>query len=246
MRVYADGYDLSGMGRSLGPLELTYDEADLTTWTDTVKGYLRGMPQCNVGTLNAVFDNTATTGIHAVLGAAGQARTLLAAIGIQGAPAAGDPCFGGVFTQGAYQSADDGGALTVTIPFSGWAANAASLAYGVGFGQLLHANGAETAANTGTGFDNLAGVTSTAGGYLVYQILAGNGTATIKVQDAATNLNASFSDLSGATSGVIDCATPKAGLVAIGNTATVRRYLRWQIVLGTATTVTFALSFHRS
>ena len=249
-RVYADGYDLSGFGRTIGPLELTYDEVDLTAhMSDTVKGYLRGQPHVNVGTFNGVFDNTATTGVHALMASAGGARVVTAAIGIQGAPAAGDPCFGGVFTHKAYTPVDDGGALTVTIPFTGWAANAASLAYGVGHGQLLHANSAETAVNTGTGFDNLAGATSTLGGYLVYHVLASSNaahTATIKVQDAATNLNASFADLTGATSGVITVTAGVSGIIAIGNAASVRRYLRWQIVLGTATSVTFVLSFHRS
>jgi hypothetical protein len=80
----------------------------------------------------------------------------------------------------------------------------------------------------------------------MYQVFAGNGTATLKVQDAATNTNPSFADLSGATSGSVNCATPSAGVVAISTTATVRQYLRWQIVFGTATTVTFALAFVRA
>ena len=67
-RVYADGYNLSGMARTIGPIGVTYDEADLTAYMgDTVKGYLRNHAQSDLGALNAVFDNTATTGIHGVL-----------------------------------------------------------------------------------------------------------------------------------------------------------------------------------
>lgn len=36
-RVYIDGYDMSGFGRTIGPLEWKYDEADLTAhMSDTV------------------------------------------------------------------------------------------------------------------------------------------------------------------------------------------------------------------
>ena len=80
----------------------------------------------------------------------------------------------------------------------------------------------------------------------MYQVFAGDGTATISVEDATTNSDANFAALTGATSGEIDFSTPTAGIVAIGRTATVRRYLRWQISLNTATTVTFALAFVRA
>jgi hypothetical protein len=45
---------------------------------------------------------------------------------------------------------------------------------------------------------------------------------------------------------VIDCATPKFGIIELAKTATVGRYLRWQIALGTASSVTFALAFMRA
>lgn len=244
MRVYVDGFDMSGQARSLKPLQIEYGEANLTALADTVKGYLRTHPQVNCGVLNAVFDNTASTGIHNALRTAGDARTVLAALGIRGAPADGDPTFGGVFEQGAYQAVDDGGALTVTLPFLGWAVDAASLLYASPWGTLLHALAAATAANTGTGHDNPTAGATTNGGYLVYQVTEGDGTATLSVDDSADN--AAFSALSGATTGSINCATRQHGIVAIGNTATVRRYLRWQIALGTAATVTFAASFHRA
>lgn len=244
-RVYIGGYDLSGFGRDIGPIGVEVEEADLSTWTDPVKGYLKNRAQVAIGTLNAVFDNTATTGIHAVLGTAGIKRDVLIALGIQAAPAAGDPAFMGQFAQSAYQELDNGGAMTITAPFEGWDATAQSMLYAPGWGLLLHPNTAETAVNSGTGFDNPTGGATANGGLFMYQVLAGNGTATLKVQDAATNTNPSFADLSGATSGSIDCATRQSGLVALGVTATVRQFLRWQIVLGTATTVTFVMGFVR-
>jgi len=65
-RVYVDGYDVSGMARTIGPLDSVYDEAEMTAMADGVKTYLPNHPHVNVGTLNTVFDNTATSGIHAL------------------------------------------------------------------------------------------------------------------------------------------------------------------------------------
>jgi hypothetical protein len=241
-RFYADGYEWSGGLRAIGPLQNTYDETDLTTILDAVKGYLPAHSTLGIGTLNGVLDNTATTGLHILAsGAAGTKRTVMVAIGIQAAPAQGDPVYLGEFEQqGYYQEGP-----YVSIPFALPSETSTTLLYSKPWGWLLHANGAETAVNTAVGIDDI-GASTAFGGYLCYQVTAGNGTATIKVQDAATNANGSFSDLSGATSGSIDCSTPKYGIVALGRTATVRRYLRWQIVLGTATTVTFCLGFVRA
>ena len=243
-RVYVDGYDLSGYTRSVGPLELSYDEADLTTLTDTVKGYLRNHAQANVGTLNAVLDDTATTGSHAVMSVAGQKRTVLVTIGMNAAPAAGDPAFAGQFLQKDYTAADEGGAVIVSIPFSGWASDAASLLHGMPWGVLVSPATARTGANSGTGIDNPSAGATVKGGYMVYQVIAGNGTATVSIDDSANN--SAFSALSGATTGSINCAVVRHGVIALSTSATVRRYLRWQVALGTATTVTFALAFSRN
>jgi hypothetical protein len=242
-RVYIDGYDITGQSRSFGPLVWTYDETDQTCIPDAVKGVLVNQAVTGIGTLNGAMDNTALTGLHVLQsGGAGAIHTLMLLLGIQAAPAAGDPVYIFQGNMVSYQYE----APYVNMAFGMPSSVNTSLAYTKPWGVLLHANGAETAVNTSTGVDDLGAVSSAYGGYLCYQVFAGNGTATIKVQDAATNSNGSFADLSGATSGSIDCATPKYGIVAIGTTATVRRYLRWQIALGTATTVTFALAFVRA
>ena len=61
-RVYVDGYDFSGQARKVGPLSIEYDAADLTALSNPVKGYLPNIASVNVGAINSVFDNTATTG----------------------------------------------------------------------------------------------------------------------------------------------------------------------------------------
>ena len=242
-RVYFDGYDISGMTRTVGPCGVVSDEADLTAISDAVKGMLANRSQMNCEFVNGLLDNTATTGLHTVGLTAGDKRTLLIAFGLLAVPAAGDPAFGGQFEQGAYAAVSEAGAMTVNLPFMGWSASATFNQNYRPFGILVHALGAETAVNTATGVDDNLAATSQ-GGYMTYHVTAGNGTATLKVQDAATNSDASFADITGVTSGSINCAVVQHGIVA-ATTLTVRRYLRWQIVFGTATTVTFVIAFTR-
>lgn len=243
-RFYMDGYDLSGYARTVGPLEITFNTEDAAAMTDEIKNVVPDQPVINIGTLNAFFDNTATSGLHVVASGAGLMRNVMIPIGFLAAPAAGDPVFCGQFEQQGYTEEGQTNAY-VSIPFGGWSGSASSLLYSKPWGSLVHAKNAETAVNTGTGIND-RGAATTAGGYFVYQIFSSNGTVTVKMQDAATNTNPSFADLSGATSGSVDASSaPKSGMVALATNATVRQYLRWQIVFGTATTVTFACAFVR-
>lgn len=244
-RVYLDGYDMSGYSRTVGPLGTTFDEAELTALSDGPKGYLPNHCNLSFGALNGIFDNTATSGLHVVASGAGTKRTLTAAIGVKAIPAQGDPVFCGQWNQKAYQASDDGGAVVATLPFETWPSDAASLLYQKSWGTLLHANSAVTAANTAVGVDDY-GAATTLGGYMVYHVLAGDGTATITVQHAATNADGNFANLGGCTTGSVDFSTVASGMVGTTTrTTSVSRYLRWQIALGTATTVTFVLSFVR-
>ena len=245
-RVFVDGYDFSGQARKVGPLEITRAPADLTALSDPVRGYYPNHSHVNVGAINSVFDNTATTGIHNLLATAGVKRTVTIAQGIRAVPALADPVFAGQFTQGEYMAADDGGGVVVNLPFHGWAEDAASVLFASPWGVLLNANVARTAVNSSTGVD-LIDVSTAKGGVMVYHVTASSGgahTATIKVQDSDTDVSLDYDDLVGATTGVITVTAGVNGLVAISPTATVRQFVRWQIVLGTATSVTFVLSWH--
>jgi hypothetical protein len=243
-RTYINGYNCSGWTSKIGPLSMEYASHDATAQqSDTVIGYLRGHLSVNPGTLNGLFNNTATTGALAVLGDGIAKRVITVAIGIRGEPADGDPCFNGEFLQSAYHHTGDG-AVTVTVPFEGWAADSTSLLYANPWGILLHANAAATGVNAGNGFDHEPGSATTKGGLMVYQVTAGNGLATITTQHSATNIPASFANIIGATTGAIDCAVKQYGIVAVSGT--INQYLRWQIALDTATSVTFTLAFCRA
>lgn len=246
LRVYLDGYDMSGYGMAVGPLTWEFENEPMRAFTDEVKSVINGQATLGLGTLNGILDNTAS-GLHELASASYQKRVAMVAVGIRGAPAQGDPVYIGEFEQSGYTAVPAGaGFVAANVPFENASVLAAHLLHTKPWGWLLHPKGAETAVNTAVGIDD-NGAASARGGVMCYQIFSSNGTVTVKVQDAATNANGSFSDLSGATSGSVDASsTPKSGIVAIGTTATVRRYLRWQVVLGTATTVTFALGFVRS
>jgi hypothetical protein len=240
VRAYVDGYDMSGYARSLSPLVWTFDEADLTAIGDSGKGYLPAKVNLGIGTINANLDTTATVGSHAALSVPGAGRNVMIAIGDRAEPAAGVPVYMGKFQQASYQAAEDGGAMTATMAFDDYDATT-RLNYEIPWGVLSHAKGAETAVNSAAGLDGAAA--TTAGGYMAYQVFSSNGTATIKIQDSANNTD--WLDVASLTTGVTDFSNPAAGIVQIGTTATIRRYTRWQVVFGTADTITFALALVR-
>lgn len=243
-RVYVDGYDLSGYARDWASLGCTFDEGVDDALSLEVKATILGQASVSVGPVNSLFDNTATTGVHVAMEPKVQTLCdVMIPIGIQAAPANNDPVFAAQLEMTGYQ-ASNANPVGLTMPFK-QSARADNMLYARPWGALLHSLAAATAANTSTGLDQTAQTTK--GGWMMYQITAAAGsgakTATIKVQDAGTNSDGSFSDL--LSSGVINCAAGVSGVVALAPTATVNRYVRWQITLGTATSVTFALAWIR-
>jgi hypothetical protein len=246
LRVYISGYDFSGYARTIGPLDTSFEEADLTTWADAIMGFLPNHAKLGVGTFNGVLDNTAASGLHIIESATqGTKQIVTVAIGDRAAPVQGVPCFTYQPNQMGYQATESGGAMTVNIPFGDSAVDGATLQYPRGWGVLLEpGTTARTGVNAAIGIDELAATAF--GGFFVYHILAGDaGTVTLKVQDAATNLDGSFADLSGATSGSVAASAGVSGIVALSRTATVRQYLRWQLAFGTAATVRWVGAFVR-
>ena len=246
VRVYMDGYDISGYSRTIGPLRHVYEEADLTVqMADAVMGALPNLPSISVGTLNGVFDNTATSGLHALASPVPSSRIITVPIGIQAVPQNGDTCFNGQFVQLGYTGEPVGPSVYANVPFGEWDV-ANELNYDQAWGQMVHVKAARTGANGTAAFTVDGGAATTAGGYLVYHIFAGaggDGTATISIDDSADD--SAYSALSGATSGSLDCRSVQKGIVQLAVGATVRQYLRWQLALGQATTVTFAIAFVR-
>lgn len=246
VRFYMAGYDLSGYSRTVGPLKWEYEEADLTAQMgDSAKGYLPSSASISPGTLNGVFDNTATSGLHVIASTVATSEVVMIPVGIRAAPAIGDPVFMGEFVQLGYTAEESGGAIFANVPFGEWeVSKLLSHARSKPWGVLIHAKVARTAANsTATGVDDYGAATAL-GGTMVYQVFAGDGTATISMDDSADD--SSFAALTGATTGELDCSAVQKGVVDLTATRDVRRYLRWQLSLNSANTVTFAIGFCRT
>jgi hypothetical protein len=245
MRVYAGGYDISGNTRSIGPLTWAFEEESMTCLNWPVAGTLPGKATMGCGTLNGLFDNTATTGLHILQSSSGVTRDVMIPIGMSAAPTYNDPVYMGQFPQTGYMAEPGEIMSTVSITFSSNDVTK-GLKYSKPWGVLLHPLGAETAANTNETNVHNNGAGTTAGGYLMYQItaVAGTGSATISIDDSEDG--ETYGALSGATSGAIaHTSIPCAGIVQLATTATVKQYLRFQVALDTITSVTFALAFVR-
>lgn len=102
--------------------------------------------------------------------------------------------------------------------------------FGLEWGNLLTPGiRTDTAATNGTGIDTTA--SASFGGQAYLQAFSFTGTdVTVKIQDSADN--ATFADVAGFAFTQITGGTPSAERIALGNTATLRRYLR----VSTATT----------
>ena len=250
-RVYVDGVDLSGYTRQIGALNWMFDSESDAALTDESKNILVGKGDIQAGPINAFLDNDAA-GLF-VLAGSGTAdhgtRNLMVAIGANAEPVAGNPIFAWKFEQIGYQMEQGSGFVAANIPFGG-ASYASTLTYKKPWGVLLYPKAARTSAtgaNTAVGIDDYGASPPSLGGIFAYHLFSSDGTVTLTAQEADTNVDGSFGAITGATSGSITAAvTPKNGMVALSTSAAIKRYLRWQIAFGTATTATFAIGFIRN
>lgn len=243
-RIYINGYDLSGDYRKIGNYGYKSDFPKDAAFSDGVMNGATGRTQVTLGSLNAFMSPNSGVGAYDLQKAGNVISDVMIPIGILAAPVVGVPVWCWQMSQaGISVDGKDLVGLNIEFPDSAFSS---PLNYKLPFGLLVHAKGAETGANTAVGtIDN--GASSALGGVFAYQVFSSNGTFTLSIDDSATNANnAAFAALSGATSGSIDASvTPKSGFIQLSTSATVRRYLRWQLALGTATTVNFACAFIR-
>jgi hypothetical protein len=230
-RVYADGYDLSGYARTIGPLEIEYDIADMTVMEDTFKESLPNHPTIRAGTLNTVLDSTALVGGHTVLKTMTD-RQIMVPVGISAAPALGDPVFCGKFRQNSYSGAEAGGAVMANAKLGGWI-DTYSKSYDIPWGWMLLPY-TDTGVNAANGIQK-GGCT---GGWFAYQLFdfTGAGTVTVSLQDSAAE-GGVYANVVGGVTGAIDTGDiPVAGAVALARTQAVQDWVRFQVAFGGATT----------
>lgn len=248
IRPYLNGYRIGDYAASVGNLGFKHEVTAEHTYTDEIKNAIPGRAEITADPINAVLAPSAATGLHELCSSGIGTFDYLVAYGVQAVPKAGDPIFAWRFDQAGYTSEPGSGFVTVSIDmvdtFS--TSNPAILGgYSSPFGVLIHADGAETGVNSAAGIDD-NGAASTKGGVFFWHLLSSNGTVTLKLQEASTNSDGNFSDVTGATSGSITAAvTPQSGQVALSSSASIKRYLRWQLAFGAADTATFVLGFHR-
>jgi len=247
IRAYVSGYDLSGTARDIGSVGYAFDNEPNAAFSDGVKNIVNGQMTVQADPLNAFLspETSPAIGLHELLKSGAGLQTYTIAYGILAAPAQGDFIFSMPMEQAAYQA--EGVAVNV-----GWGGPTStntliSLGYSCPFGRLLHPFGVETAVNAAVGIDDYGASPPELGGILTYHLYSSiGGNITIKVQEADTNTNGSFTDITGATSGLIDASSsPKHGVVAISATYAVKRYLRWQVVFNVGTSATFLAGFNR-
>jgi hypothetical protein len=240
-KIYISGYDFALGPTSIGALAYEQSMNNDVAFQDTFKNraWAMGGAAISVGGINAVLDSTQHALIQPLQGFA---VNLMIPIGIQAAPAQADPVFCGRFPVKSYVLSADGTAISITL--DQWEAGQSS-AYCKPWGSLLHAKAAETAVNSANGYDDGCGAATSLGAWFAWQLFTSNGTVTLKAQDGAT-AGGAFTDITGLTSGLITAAvTPQSGFVQAANNATIRQFIRWQLVFGTATTATFALALMR-
>lgn len=146
----------------------------------------------------------------------------------------GDPAASLVGKQVNYDpSRADDGMLTFAV-------SAQANGFGIEWGRQLTAGvRTDAAATNGTGIDTTA--SASFGGQAYLQVLSFTGTdATVKIQDSADNV--SFADVAGFSFTQVT-AGPTSERIALGNTATLRRYLRASTVTtGGFTSLAFSVN----
>ena len=219
---------------------------DMAAYCWSVKGGMLGQGTLSFGPVNVTLytDATAALSAHDVLDdMAAQTVYPALALGLTAAPVIGSVCFATPMELKSYSGVEGENTVTLTATMS--SPNLPVMNYANPWGVVLHTLVAATAANTDTAAATVVdnGAESTSGGYMYYALTSVDaGTVTISVDDSDNG--DTYDALSGATSGAL--SAPKAGIVQLGTTATVRRYLRWQVALaGGASTATFFTAFVR-
>lgn len=250
-RVYISGYDMSGYAHKFGEYGFSCATSPMAALSDQAKNVVVGQATIEPGGVDAFLAPANTgggeVGFHELLKSGTGTFIYTLCFGVLAEPVANDLIFSYPLELSSYKAQDGEGYNTVSIAWAGPTSTNSLLSAGFAmpFGRILNPKSAKSAVNSSTGIDDV-GASTALGGVFVYHLFSSNGTVTLKAQHAATNLDGSFADITGATSGSINgSTTPAAGMVATAAGLTINRYLRWQLVFGTATTATFMAGFIR-
>ena len=235
VRLYVEGYDISGDANSLA--SIGYSNTLFEIATLDVSGMKRFLgPADGSVEVNGYFDNAAGR-IHPVFTSnSGKLPTADQGVMIPLGSAVGDPAVGMVTKEANYDT-DRGGTSAITVK-SAFSVNG----YPPEFSTMLPAHtDTVTASTSGTAVDDSA--SSSSGGSWFYQILAisasgGNARWTVKLQHSTNNIT--YTDVSSANVTAIGAARAEF-------TGTLNRYIRNRLVLdATSGSITFAICYNRA
>ena len=213
--LYIQGFDASGDIQALGNIGGGPALLNMTPITKSAYERQGGLRSGQIE-MTTFFNTVAITGAtHEKLSALPRTDVILTYCR---GTSLGDPAASLVAKQANYdpQRGDDG-MLTFAV-------SAQSNGYGIEWGRQLTAGvRTDTAATNGTGIDTTA--SADFGGQAYLQAFSFAGTdVTVKIQDSADNV--SFTDVAGFAFTQITGGTPLSERIALGNTVTVRRYVR--------------------
>ena len=230
VRLYIQGYDVSGDANSLSTVGYTNTLYDIATLDSTAQKRLMGPVDGTLG-VNGWFDNR-SGGIHPIFTSnSGKLPTADQNVLVPMGASIGAPSCAFVAKEADYNVESGSGAavsVSSTFPIS------AGIAPLWGVMLTAHDDTASSAAN-GTSVDNSA--SSASGGVgMIQSFSLASGTAVCKVQHSADN--ATFTDLATFTN--VTGVTSEYKEV----TGTVNRYIRYSIS-GTFSNLNFAMAFSR-
>lgn len=252
LKVYVGGQDLTGETRSVGPLAWDHEYTPEAALSWEVQGGLCGQPTITTGQINTIFRFDTTAGIspHDWLnGFSTGLQGVMIPFGIRAVPAAGDPVWMAMHYVSKVDHTTDAPMMTVTMDFQPTFYGATTptlINIAMPWGKLAHAMSAATGANSATGLDDAASTSAGAWMMCQFNTYGGTGNATVTLQEADTNSDGSFGNITGLTTGAIaHTSMPCAVFAQTAATAAIKRYIRWQISLSSLTSCTFALSYAR-
>ncbi|MFJ4624226.1 hypothetical protein [Streptomyces sp. NPDC088812] len=213
--LYIQGFDASGDIQQLGTIGGGPALLNMTPISKSAYERQGGLRSGQIE-MTTFFNSVAVTGAtHEKLSALPRTDVILTYCR---GTVLGDPAASLVAKQANYDpTRGDDGMLTFGV-------SAQSNGYGIEWGRQLTAGvRTDTAATDGTGIDTAA--SASFGGQAYLQVFSFSGTdVTVKIQDSADN--ATFADVTGFAFTQITGGAPLAERIALGNTATIRRYVR--------------------
>jgi hypothetical protein len=241
VRMYVDGVDISGYVNSFGSLGVVRETTDVSSIIAVIKNITLGRPAITAGPINSIID--ASAGSPQMQFSAVAERYIAILFGSNREPVADDLMFAWKMAQSSFVTAG-GNSLGVNFNFDGAASG--MVAYGNPWGRIVLPKSTKTAANSSdTNIVSPTGSATTHGGLFVYHLFSSDGAVTLSLE-GSTNGTGSWTAVEGATSGSINASsTPKFGIAEMATNYTVKKYIRWQLDLGSSSTATFMLGLIR-